>query len=200
MTKLIIAEGEPLSIQNFEQAIRFRINAAGPKDTQAAYEAAADIISCVARIVPRPEYVQRSIFAAFEVLCRSDAVGVNALQRALGRLSQERPVPLLLLRLLLECTRQQRGLGQFVCQQVMPTLVQNQIWTEKALWPGFIQLAKKYSTNKPPNCLPTLLSLPMQLLAQFLKIVPDAKISLAKHVSNQPHMVSPELRKLLEME
>ena len=106
-------------------------------------------------------------------------------------------MPLLLLRLLLECTRQQRGLGQFVCQQVMPKLVQNQIWNEKDLWPGFIALAKKYSTNKPPNCLPALLSLPAKPLKGLLHESPDTKAALVKFASTNAHMVPPEVRELL---
>ena len=196
LEKISETEGRPLSISNFEQAVRLKIKHAGPKDSNAAIRCATTIICSVAHIVPSPE-VQRSVFAAFEVLCSSSAVSLKSLEEALIQLSQEQPMPMSLLRLLLECTRQRRGLGQFICQKIMPLLVQNQIWTQRNLWPGFIQLAKKYSSNKPPNCLAALLLLPEQPFKILIGVVEELKKSLPIFLHEQPQLASQEQRKLL---
>ena len=50
--------------------------------------------------------------------------------------------PPLLGKLLLMAVKQQPNLGQFVCNEVMPALVANEIWSEKERWKGFLLLAK----------------------------------------------------------
>lgn len=183
----IARSGPPLSVVEFDKALRYIVNSAGKPGSEAAVNRAADLVAMVVRLVDKPnvpETFLRSVFTALKVLSASDIIGMVAIQKAIHGMAAAVPVPLLYMRFLHEATRQNRNLGQFVCTQIMPMLVANRIWGEQERWKGFILLAKRYSVAQPPHCLPVLLQLGAQQLREVLAIAPDAQGVLAAFVTS----------------
>jgi len=205
-----IPDRQPLGCAEFERAVRYRCNAAGKTGTEAHAAAASELVELVVRYgstieqngnVANLAHVRRCVFAALEVLCRTDTVGPGSLGQCVVKLADEKPhPPLLLLRLVHECARQRPALAQLVCTQVMPIMVRNGIWLERARWQGFLLLAKRYLGPKPPHALGALLSLPPQPLQQLCTLVPAAKPALAAFAQQQQHLgggLNPETRRIL---
>jgi hypothetical protein len=199
-----VPDRAPLGCAEFERAVRYRCNAAGKPGSEPHAAAAADVVELVVRFGSALEqpgspaaaaslpHVRRCVFAALEVLCRSDAVGAASLGKCVVKLAGEQPhPPLLLLRLVHECARQRPALAQLVCTQVMPLLVRNGVWRERARWQGFLLLAKRYLGPRPPHALAALLSLPPQPLQQLCTLVPAAKPALAAFALQQ-HLQQPQ--------
>jgi len=197
--------GAPLRVAEFEAALRAIVSAVGKPNSDAAATRAATAVSWVVGFVTdleKPPAPLKFVLNAFAVLCTTPVVGVMALQRALLGLSRTNPCPALLSRLLLEAIRQHPNLGQFVCNDVLPALVANQIWLERERWKGFLLLAKQYAVEKPPHCLELLLKLPHKQLRDVTKIAPASKgplINYAKRHAGAPEVIglSDESRKLL---
>jgi hypothetical protein len=196
-----VSDHQPLGCAEFERAVRYRCNAAGKVGTEAHAAAASELVELVVRHGSTLEqsgnanaglvHVRRCVFAGLEVLCRTDAVGAASLGKCVVKLADEKPhPPLLLLRLVHECARQRPALAQLVCTQVMPLLVRNGIWLERARWQGFLLLAKRYLGPRPPHALSALLSLPPQPLQKLCTLVPAAKPALAAYAQQQQQSMS----------
>jgi hypothetical protein len=186
---LAACPGPPLLAPDFERAVRYRANAAGPPGSDQAAAASAELVEQVVALgsnlpgTAAGAQQRKCVFCALEVLCRSDAVGGAALQRAMTSLAAPSmpgmAPPLLLMRLVMEALRQRPVLAHFACQTLMPLLVSRGVWQEKERWQGFMLVAKKLLGPRPPHCLACLLLLPPAPLAQVLGVVPLAKAALA---------------------
>jgi len=196
-----VPDHQPLGCAEFERAVRYRCNAAGKVGAEAHAAAASELVELVERYGSTLEpsgstnaglaHVRRCVWAGLEVLCRTDAVGSASLGKCVVKLADEKPhPPLLLLRLVHECARQRPALAQLVCTQVMPLLVRNGIWLERARWQGFLLLAKRNLGPRPPHALSALLSLPPQPLKQLCPLVPAAKPALAAYAQQQQQSMS----------
>ena len=73
-----------------------------------------------------------------------------------------------------------------------------QVWTERKRWEGFLLLARKYATEKPPHCLGVLVTLPTKQLKALLQIAPNAKPALWVFITRHPDKWTAELKALLK--
>jgi hypothetical protein len=115
--------GPPLSISEFERAVRYRVNGAGPPGSEQANSCAGELVELLIRLgnsslITSQHHLTRCLFAAFKVMLQLDVISASAIQRVLISLSQESPPPLYLIRFLLECSTLTPTLSQSICTQV----------------------------------------------------------------------------------
>ncbi|KAH3767727.1 symplekin [Pelomyxa schiedti] len=118
----------------------------------------------------------------------------DVLAAVLQHLVDEIPVPPLFMRTTIWVVQKHRKLMSFVMNQLLSTLIRKQVWLDRILWEGFVNVVK----ISKPFSFPIILQLPPAQLAVLLHNNADLLGSLRTYChSTQPKM-PPHVSKVLE--
>ncbi|KAM9514349.1 LOW QUALITY PROTEIN: symplekin [Guaruba guarouba] len=97
------------------------------------------------------------------------------------QLMEQSPLPMLLMRTVIQALTMYPRLGGFV-MNILSRLIMKQVWKHPKVWEGFLKCCQRTK----PQSFPVLLQLPPQLAAVFDKC-PELREPLLSHVRAHPH-------------
>ena len=115
---------------------------------------------------------------------------------AIQRLSDERTLPLLLMRTVIQTLSVAPTLKRFIVNDILPKLVNKQVWKAPQLWQGFVRCCQQTA----PESYPILLQLPAAQLGEVLEKVANLKSALAGHARKARVGLSAAHRDLLGLD
>lgn len=115
---------------------------------------------------------------------------------ATQRLSDERTLPLLLMRTVIQTLSVAPTLKRFIVNDILPKLVNKQVWKVPQLWQGFVRCCQQTA----PDSYPILLQLPAPQLSEVLEKVANLKSALASYARKARVGLSAAHRELLGLD
>eukprot|EP00127_Corallochytrium_limacisporum_P000589 Clim_evm4s21 gene=Clim_evmTU4s21 len=110
------------------------------------------------------ERIAQALNYCFEL---SSVVNQSVIAVVLQQLSSFQPLPVLMMRLIIQSVKIAPKLLSFVCNTIMIKLIQREIWTNRQLWEGFVRFCLDPSNH--PHTYFVLMSLPPEQLHEVLR-------------------------------